>query len=196
MRLVCLCLVVLASACGPNSMTMDAGTTCSVPTLNPPNLARNGLFECGDPTLEFKALDPNSKVEVSTGRSGKGLKFTTANGIYGNRLGSEWKVIAPAAASYCLRVWIKSTSTATTVRFYGLTPNSGVASGNQFDMPGPVTTWSQVPPNVKLDVSVKAGDELSVGIEDKTNKPGTVIEFDDVDLWVSADGRCQESRTP
>ena len=68
MRLVCLCLVVLAAACGPNSMTMDAGMTCSVPTLNPPNLARNGLFECGDPTLEFKALDPNSKVEVSTGR--------------------------------------------------------------------------------------------------------------------------------
>ena len=50
--------------------------------------------------------------------------------------------------------------------------------------------------NVKLDVTVKAGDELSVGIEDKTNTPGTVIELDDVDLWVSADGRCQESRTP
>lgn len=187
-------LFLLTAACGPMMTTPDAGAMCSVPVKSPPNLARNGLFECGDPLVEFKALDANAKVEVTTGRSGKGLKFTTSSGIYGNRFGSEWKIVAPAAATYCLNVWIKSTSTATTVRLYGLTPNSGAATGLQFDMPGPVTTWSKVPPNVKLDVAVKAGDEVSVGVEDKTNTAGTVIEVDDFDLWVSADGRCQEAR--
>lgn len=185
---------LLALACGPQMMTPDAGATCSVPTKSPPNLARNGLFECGDPLLDFKALDVNAKVEVSTGRTGKALKFTTSSGVYGNRFASEWKVVAPAAATYCLNVWMKSTSTATTVRLYGITPNSGSATGLQFDMPGPVTTWSKVPPNVKLDVAAKAGDEVSVGIEDKTSTAGTVIEIDDVDLWVSGDGRCQEAR--
>lgn len=189
------CLLTLA--CGPQQMMMmtDSGAMCLVgPAKTPPNLARNGSFECGDPLADFKALDANAKVEVSSGRSGKALKFTTSSGVFGNRFGSEWKLIAPAAATYCLNVWIMSTSTATTVRLYSITPNSGSATGLQFDMPGPVTRWAKVPPNVKLDVAAKAGDEVSVGIEDKTNTAGTVIEIDDVDLWVSGDGRCQEPR--
>lgn len=195
MRLfVLVVLSMLALGCGPQMTTPDAGAACSVPEKTPPNLARNGLFECGDPLAEFKSLDANAKVEVSTGRSGKALKFTTSSGVYGNRFASEWKVVAPVAATYCLNVWIKSTSTATTVRLYSITPNSGSATGLQFDMPGPVTAWSKVPPNVKLDVAAKAGDEVSVGIEDKTSTAGTVIEIDDVDLWVSGDSRCQEAR--
>lgn len=174
---------------------MDAGmTTCSVPTKTPPNLAPNGSFECGDPTTAFKALGTGATVTKGTGRSGASLTFTTSSNIFGNRFGSEWKLVAPAAATYCINAWMKSTSSATTLRLFGTTPNSGSATGQQFDMPGPLTTWSKVPPNVKLDVTVKAGDEVSVSIEDKSNTAGTVIEVDDIDLWVSPDARCQETR--
>lgn len=181
--------------CGPMTTTAtDAGTTCATATKSPVNVARNAEFECGDPTTEFKPLGTNSTVKSSTGRSGKGLTFTTGAGLYGNRFGSDWKVIAPAAATYCLTAWIKSTSTATTVSVFSQTPGSGAANTSQFNMPGPVTSWSKVPPNVKLDITVKAGDELTLSVDDKTNTVGTVIEVDDLDLWISADGRCNETR--
>lgn len=194
MRSLVFASLLLLVACGPMTPSSDAGMTgaCSVPAKTPPNLARNGSFDCPNPTAEFRALGTGATVEVTPGRSGNGLKLTTSSMVFGNRFGSEWKVVAPAAGTYCINAWMKSTSTATTLRLFGAAP--GMAAGVQFDMPGPLTTWSKVPPNVKLDVTVKAGDEVSVSVEDKSNTAGTVIELDDVDLWVSPDGRCQEAR--
>lgn len=186
--------LLLLVACGPMTSTMDAGMTgaCMGPAKTPPNLAPNGTFDCPNPTAEFRALGTGATVEVTSGRSGNALKFTSSAMVFGNRFGSTWKIVAPSAGTYCINAWMKSTSTATTLRLFGAAP--GMATGFQFDMPGPLTTWSKVPPNVKLDVTVKAGDEVTVSVEDKTNTAGTVIELDDVDLWVSPDGRCQEAR--
>jgi hypothetical protein len=185
---------IVLLGCGQQMMMMDAGMTCSVAAKTPPNLAPNGSFECGDPTTAFKALGTGATVTVGTGRTGAGLTFKTSSTIFGNRFGSEWKVVADTAATYCINAWMKSTSSATTLRLFGTTPNSGTATGQQFDMPGPLTIWSKVPPNVKLDVAVRAGDEVSVSIEDKSNTAGTTIDVDDLDLWISPDGRCQETR--
>jgi hypothetical protein len=194
MRLAWAVPVVLLSACGQMQMTVDAG--CAVPVLTPPNLARNGLFECGDAKAEFSSLNTSATVEVTPGRSGNGLKLTTSAGLYGNNFGSAWKVTATAPATYCLVTWLKSTSAATTVRLLKYNPSSGNGQNLDFTMPGPLTSWTKVPPNVKHFAQLTAGDELSVVISDKNAGAGTVIEVDDLDLWVSADGRCEESRTP
>lgn len=166
----------------------DAG---SGPTLTG-NVAINGSFEGPDAVRSFSTLDTVATIAVVDGRAGKALRFTTSAGVYGNRFGSTWKVVAPQAGTYCLTAWMKSTSTATVLRLYGAPP--GQARGNMFTMPGPLTVWTKVPPNVKLDVTVQARDELFVEVTDFSSTPGTVIDLDDLDLWVSADGRCSETR--
>ncbi len=187
-------LVVGASlfGCGPMTVTPDAGTSCSSAAKTPPNLAVNAEFECPDPTRSFGTLDPVATIAQVDGRTGKALRFTTSSGVYGNRFSSTWKAKASVAGTYCLTAWLKSTSTATIVRFYG--GPAGQARGNMFAMPGPVANWSKVPPNVKLDVTVGAGDELFVEVAERTNTAGSVIDLDDLDLWASASGRCDEAR--
>jgi hypothetical protein len=193
-RLVASTLVVgaLLCGCGTGVMTPDAGAPCSSAAKTPPNLAVNAEFECPDATRSFGTLDPVATIAPVDGRTGKALRFTTSSGVYGNRFSSTWKAKAPAAGTYCLTAWLKSTSTATVVRFYG--GPAGQASGNMFAMPGPVTSWAKVPPNVKLDVSVRAGDDLFVEVAERTSTAGSVIDLDDLDLWASASGRCDEPR--
>ncbi|MCU0700404.1 MAG: hypothetical protein MUC96_28165 [Myxococcaceae bacterium] len=186
-------LGVLVAACGPMPMTPDAGGSCASALKTPPNLAPNAEFECAG-TPPFRALGTGSRVETVTGRSGQALRFTTASGLFNNSLTSEWKVVATGTATYCLTAWLKSTSTATVLRLTRFQPTSGQGLNQDFTSPGPLTTWTKAPPNVKLDLSVSAGDEVTVSVNDRTETAGTVIELDDVDLWQSASGRCDEAR--
>lgn len=188
MRLVCPVLVTALMACGPSVGPADAGPSLS------PNLARNGSFEAPDSGTEFKSLNQNATVGLTAGRTGKALKLTTSSGLYGNSFGSEWKVVAPAPGTYCLVTWMTSSSTATIVRLLRFSPSTGNGENLDFTMPGPLTTWTKVPPNVKHSATLATGDELSVVISDRTATANTVIEIDDLDLWLSADGRCEDAR--
>ena len=193
MRVRLLSLSLLA-ACGPASPAPpDAGApACASAPKSPANLAPNAEFECEGAAGTFSTLDPSATITLGDGRSGRGLRLTTSAGAFGNRFASTWKVTAQTAGTYCLTAFIKSTSTATVLRFYGAPP--GQAAGNMFTMPGPVTGWSKVPPTIKLDVTVNAGDELFVELTDRTSTAGTVIELDDLDLWQSPGARCDEAR--
>lgn len=175
-------------ACGASVAPLDAGPSPQ------PNLARNGSFEAPDSGTEFKSLNQNARVGLTRGRTGNALKLTTASGLYGNSFGSEWKVVAPAAGTYCLITWMTSTSTATVVRLLKFSPSTGNGENLDFTMPGPLTMWTKVPPNVKHSASLATGDELSVVITDRTASASTVIEVDDIDLWLSPDGRCEDTR--
>jgi hypothetical protein len=170
------------------SVAPDAG---SGPMLAP-NLAVSSSFDGPDALGSFTTADTVATIAVVDGRTGKALRFTTSAGVFGSRFGSTWKVTATRAGTYCLTAWMKSTSTATVLRLYGAPP--GQARGNMFTMPGPLTVWTKVPPNVKLDVAVQSGDELFVEVTDFSATPGTVIDLDDLDLWSSADGSCTEQR--
>jgi hypothetical protein len=147
-----------------------------------------------EPTLEFEAVGTAAQVSRARGRTGAGLRLMTAAGLYNNQFASTWKIMAPAAATYCLSAWIKSSAQTTVVRLTRFEASSGSGLNTEFAMPGPVSAWSKVPPNVKLDLRAQANDEITVGVFDKTETAGTVIELDDVDVWVSADGRCEEPR--
>jgi hypothetical protein len=184
---------VVLVGCGPMPGVPDAGASCMTAAKTPPNLAPNAEFECSG-GLSFKPLGTGSRLEPSMGRTGSGLKFTTASGLFNNSLTSDWKVVASGSATYCLTAWLKSTSPATVLRLTRYQPTSGQGLNQDFTSPGPLTAWTKAPPNVKLDIAVTAGDELTVSVNDRTETAGTVIELDDVDLWLSASGRCDEAR--
>ena len=186
-------VLLVLSGCGPQTVTPDAGpAVCQTLTKSPPNLARNAEFECGDPTLEFQGVGTAATVVATTGRSGKGLKLTTAPGLYNDRFSSMWKVIAPAAGKYCLKAWVKGTAPTISARLSAA--GNGFVGGNDFNLPGPVAAWTKLPPNVKLDADAKAGDEVTVVFFDKTATAGSVIEIDDLDLWVTTEGQCNDAR--
>lgn len=185
-------VLVLMSACGPQMMTPDAGGgACSVPVKSPPNLARNGLFECGDPTLEFQSDGAAGKVESTTGRTGKGLKFTVASGLFNNQFSSKWKLTVSTAATYCATAYVKSPAPVITMRLYAANVTN---QWKEFDLPGPAADWSRIPPTIVVNQNAQPGDEVFLMFVDEGSTAGRVIEVDDLDVWVSADGRCQEAR--
>jgi len=185
-------MVLMTTACGPQTMaTPDAGATCSVPVKSPPNLARNGLFECGDPTLEFQSDGAAGKVERAAGRSGNGLKFTVAAGLFNNQFSSKWKLAVTEGATYCATAYVKSTAPVVTMRLYAANRTN---QWKEFDLPGPVTDWARIPPSIVVDQRAQPGDEVFLMFVDEGATAGRVIEVDDLDVWVSADGRCQEAR--
>lgn len=185
-------VLVMMSACGPQMMTPDAGGgACSVPVKSPPNLARNGLFECGDPTLEFQSDGAAGKVESTTGRTGKGLKFTVAAGLFNNQFSSKWKLTVSTAATYCATAYVKSPAPVITMRLYAANVTN---FWKEFDLPGPAADWSRIPPTIVVNQNAQPGDEVFLMFLDESSTAGRVIEVDDLDVWVSADGRCQEAR--
>lgn len=184
-------VLVLMSACGPQMMTPDAGGVCSVPVKSPPNLARNGLFECGDATLEFQSDGAGGKVESTTGRTGKGLKFTVASGLFNNQFSSKWKLNVSTAATYCATAYVKSPAPVITMRLYAANVTN---QWKEFDLPGPAADWSRIPPTIVVNQNAQPGDEVFLMFVDEGSTAGRVIEVDDLDVWVSADGRCQEAR--
>jgi hypothetical protein len=193
MRTACVVAALLVVGCGPMTMSVpDAGAVCRNAAKTPPNLAPNAEFECPGPT--FTPVGASGRVERGTGRSGAGLRLTTAAGLSNNSFASEWKLVAPANATYCLTAWLKSTSTATVLRLQRNQPPSGQGLNQDFTSPGPLAAWTKAPPNVKLDLAVTAGEEVTVSVLDRTETAGTVIDLDDLDLWVSGDGRCSEAR--
>lgn len=192
-------VLVLMSACGQQMMTPDAGATCSVPVKSPPNLARNGLFECGDPTLEFQSDGVAGKVESTAGRTGKGLRFTVGPSVtdagvpsfYNNQFSSKWKLAVSTAATYCATAYVKSPAPVITMRLYAANVTN---QWKEFDLPGPAADWSRIPPTIVVNQNAQPGDEVFLMFVDEGSTAGRVIEVDDLDVWVSADGRCQEAR--
>jgi hypothetical protein len=192
MRLMALAVLVMMSACGPQLMTPDAGGgACSVPMKSPPNLARNGLFECGDATMEFQSDGAAGKVESTAGRTGKGLKFTVAAGLFNNQFSSKWKLAVTTAATYCATAYVKSPAPVITMRLYAANMTN---QWKEFDLPGPAADWSRIPPTIVVNQNAQPGDDVFLMFVDESSTAGRVIEVDDLDVWVSADGRCQEAR--
>lgn len=192
MRLTFALFLLLAAACGPSMMpTPDAGTPCGVPEKSPPNLARNGLFECGDPTLEFQSDGAAGKVEVTQGRTGKGLKFTVAQGLFNNQFSSKWKLTPTANSTYCATAYVKSPAPVITMRLYAANRTN---QWKEFDLPGPKPDWSRLPPTIVVNQNAVPGDDVFLMFVDESSTAGTVIEVDDLDVWVSADGLCRETR--
>ncbi len=169
---------------------VDAGRPCSSMARWPPNEASDGELECAA-TTAFRSSGGNGRVEVVAGRTGNGLRFTTASGLFNNEFASTWTVRVTRAGRHCASAFVRGTATAITMRLY-LGP-AGSAAGEQFDLPGPVASWTRVPPTVRVVSAMgQPGDVGFLVFVDKTQLPGATIEVDDLDVWRSDDGSCTE----
>lgn len=191
-------LVLDAGAPDAGPSTLDAGAPdaggprCAPSRAMPPNQALDGDFECGG-ALPFTSSGGGGQVTRVPGRSGSGLRFTVAAGLFNNEFSSTWRFQVVRAGTFCARAFVRGTATAVSMRLYLGPP--GTAAGEMFDMPGPWATWSRLPPTLAaVSVPGQAGDEGFLVFSDTTRTPGATIEVDDVDVWRSDDGSCRETR--
>jgi hypothetical protein len=184
-------------SCGPVSARSDAGgegdagplvDPCRDLGVEPPNLVVNGGFECGgDLPAEWGAIHGTLSFPAE-GRSGRAAKLVADD--TGARLGYLVPLAtASRATTYCARAWMKGT--APSMRVSMMSPNRIFQSNEKVR-----STWWHVP---FARAELAAGEGLSLLVElqvdraDGANaKPGDLLWVDDVDVWVSATGRCDE----
>ena len=170
----------------------DAGVPCPASRLMPENVAFNGDFECAG-AAPFTSSGGGGRVDVITGRSGRALRFTVAAGLFNNEFSSTWRFRVSRAGVWCARAYVKGTAAAVSMRLYLGPP--GTAAGEMFDQPGPLPSWSRLPPTIAaVNVMGQVGDEGFLVFSDTTRTAGATIEVDDVDVWRSDDGLCREAR--
>lgn len=169
----------------------DAGLVCPTSTLEPRNHALNGDLECG--ALPFQSSGGGGRVESISGRSGRAMRFTVAAGLFNNEFASTWRFRVTQAGTWCARAFVKGSASVISLRLYLGPP--GTAAGEVFDLPGPVTAWSRLPPTLAaVNATGQVGDEGFLVFVERSHTPGATIEVDDVDVWRSADGQCRDSR--
>lgn len=179
-----------AGATDAGVLEVDAGKPCGSLIRLPPNQATDGELECAAVSA-FRSLGGSGRVELIPGRSGAGLRFTTASGLFNNEFTSTWTFRVTRAGRHCASAFVRGSATAITMRLY-LGP-TGTAAGEQFDLPGPLTSWTRVPPTVRVVSAMgQPGDVGFLVFVDKNHLPGATIEVDDLDVWRSEDGTCGE----
>lgn len=171
---------------------LDAGLSCAPARVMPENVAFNGDFECAG-AAPFNSTGGGGRVDIITGRSGRALRFTVASGLFNNEFASTWRFRVSRAGVFCARAYVKGTATAVSMRLYLGPP--GTAAGEMFDQPGPIASWSRLPPTLAaVNVMGQVGDEGFLVFSDTTRTAGATIEVDDIDVWRSDDGQCREPR--
>jgi hypothetical protein len=193
------CALALA-ACGGGSGGGDGGTGGGgaggcVPAKTPPNLLANGSFECGAAGPEgFFAKD--GELALATGDAHQGsrsVKLTVpATGATDVTLAASGNVATNLGnATYCGTAWVKGT--VSDARLVLRRSTSGAVEDLTFT--GPVTgTWARLPPNLVVKAPGANGNALLLLVQSKNGKPGDTLFVDDVDVWVSASGACDEVR--
>lgn len=169
----------------------DAGLVCPTSTVMPRNHALNGDLECG--ALPFQSSGGGGRVELVPGRNGRAVRFTVSAGLFNNEFTSTWRFRVTQAGTWCARAFVKGSASVISLRLYLGPP--GTAAGEVFDLPGPLSSWSRLPPTLAaVSATGQVGDEGFLVFVERSHTPGATIEVDDVDVWRSADGQCRDSR--
>lgn len=166
---------------------MAASWAAATQGKTPENLLLNPGFDCGAMPTEWAATYGTTTFPAE-GRSGRAAKVVAD--AAGGRLGYTLDVVtATRLSTYCARAWVRGT--APFMRLSLATPNTLFSSNEQL-----TSSWKQVP---YARASLKPGEKLQLLLEvqlvrgDGLNaKPGDVLYVDDVDVWESSSGRCDE----
>jgi hypothetical protein len=184
-------LVVVASACGPNSTLQppDAGATCGASGAN---LLTNPGFECGE--SPFIGVFGGFTIVPNEGRNG-GKAGQLTVGAAGARFALEHPITKTnTPATYCFSGHFKGT--APFMRL-SLEPEGSSTKGMQFAAPIDAT-WARVPPSISLKVSdIQNTEKLFLLVEIQTGRAdglngrsGQVLYADDFELRQSSSDRC------
>ncbi|MBL8953483.1 MAG: hypothetical protein JNK82_22095, partial [Myxococcaceae bacterium] len=164
---------------------VDSGTPCQGAAKTPPNLMKDPSFECGDgPVWSAQMGDVDTAAE---GRTGTKSVRGTASATGALSFGVSSVVTSTSGMPYCINLWLKGT--ATDAR-YEVLPSVG---GQAYSFSPPVTgSWERAPLASNLKLPVAAGASLSLRVRIINGQPGQTIFIDDIDLWESTSGNCDE----
>lgn len=187
---------LLLVACGSPVVPPDAGTTptCGDPAKSPPNLVQNPGFECGgDAPTEWTPFFGDLAFVADAHSGTRAARVTAMSNGAGQFSYSPVVVTASGAAkTYCATAWMK-----------GTTPNAKLSllvdvggGGTEYTFTSPVFagSWIRLPPSTSLQVPAPRDAKVYLRFQAKDADAGNVLLVDDLDVWESADGRCQEPR--
>jgi hypothetical protein len=181
-------VVACGLGCGPSSSAVDGGGACGDTGKTPANLLTNPGFDCGSATpAEWTGIYGTTTFPTG-GHAGREAHVVVD--AAGGRLGYTPTVATAAAqTTYCARAWVKGT--APYMRLALTSPNQIFYSSDQV-----TSAWVQVP---FARATLAKGETLSLMVEAQTARSdnmnaqaGDVLEVDDVDVWESSSGRCDE----
>jgi hypothetical protein len=185
------CILV---ACGPpQTVVPDAGDDCNGPTKTPPNLVKNPGFECGgDAPAEWSPFFGDLAFVADAHSGSRAAKVTaTANGSGQFSYAPVVVTAADGAKTYCAAAWMK-----------GSTPNARLSllvdvggGGTEYTFTSPISgAWIRLPPTTNLQVPAPRDGKVYLRFQMKDATAGDTLLVDDLDVWESGDGRCQETR--
>jgi hypothetical protein len=185
--------LALLAACGPTNGSLDGGgggSACA-PLKSPPNLLVNPGFDCAGKETEWGAVYGDYAL-VSGGRSGNAGQVTVTNAI-GGRFGPVNPVAtASKATTYCATAWMKGTAPFANLKLFRETDTNPPQFSSPID-----AAWIRLPPSLVLSETAPAGEKVYVLFAtDNRAHLGDTLIVDDVDVWESASGKCDESRAP
>jgi hypothetical protein len=191
---IAVCLVVLG--CGsPPIVTPDAGNTFCVGQHLPPNLVQNWGFDCsGAAAPEWAAIYGKLDFPDGAGRKGSRAARLVVSDETLARFSTATPIPTEPTKTYCLSAWARGTAP-----HMRLTVVHDNASTLSFASPVP-KDWGKIPPS-PFRVRNPSGSSIQPMFEIQTSRPdsenakvGDTLLIDDVDVWESSSGLCDETR--
>jgi hypothetical protein len=186
----------------PTMGDTDSGTTmnCNGTAKTPANVIPNPGFECG--TDKWGAIFGTFEV-VPGGRTGNAGKLTVT--AAGGRMALTPDVVKMGGTqTFCATAWISGTVPFMKLRLLRDDGN-GAAMAFEFSEQGPNPAggmgFHRAPPSIVVKVPNQEAQRIQLVLEAQTNRsdgmnaqPGQYLLVDDVDVWASPSGKCDEIR--
>lgn len=163
---------------------------CDGATKTPPNLVPNHGFECGDRGWAPQLGTLETVTDARTGANAARLTATDAGeGVFAY----STPIVSNAPSDhYCATAWVKGT--VGNMKLSIKTNKNGAGVDTTFSSPVATTSWIRVPPFTVLAVPNTFGMDLYVRFLLSQGNAGDTLLVDDVDVWESVDGGCNQAR--
>ena len=185
-------MVVLCVGCGP-APAPDGGTGggSGGGSSSTGNFVDNPSFETGD--LDGWFARDGAMAAVGDAHSGtKAVRMTVPSS--GTPIAtiamSRPAVTMLGTGTYCGTLWAKNTCN---VRMILRAIKTNSELDTTFNDTA-TSAWTRVPPNITMKIAGDNADQLYVLVQTRGAKAGDTLDIDDVDVWLSPSGRCDEVR--
>jgi len=181
-------LAALLAACPGPEAGVDGSACADATNASFPNVAPNPGFECGTPPNGWNAPLLGT-LEVSAGRSGNAAKVAakaTTQGVV-SLVSKDPVATAPLNGKWCVSAWLKGTGENAVIILRRDQGGGRLLDESFFQ---PLTgTWTKISNSAQLD-----GTDVNLYVAAGFRAPqkDQVVEVDDVEVWKSSSGRCDE----
>lgn len=192
MRGALIAFFFVLAGCGTTGGADAGQNACLGTPKSPANVLSDPGFDCGTDTWKAASSYGEFKI-VEGGITGKAGQITF-KGELGARFGALGVIADGQGKTWCAQAMVKGSAKVIDLL---LVPSAG---GQGVSFSAPLTSsWSKVRPSGGLDLVVPAGASADLLFRVQTSGPnaaavGDSVLVDDVDVWASATGRCDDAR--